>query len=179
MSNNQVVELSVEQKIDNLRTEYEANIKLWIYEATFRQQRNQTFLTMNTILLTVFGTLLTLSSSLLNTSIIAIIISMVGFPACFMWHKLLKKNGEYMRFRRYQIRWIETQLSNITTFRNQWKALNLYEELHLFGLDDKFLIIPSARHSAISVENKLPIILAIIWAIIFIAALLVIGVSIF
>jgi hypothetical protein len=165
------------QRISGLVEEYKANIDLWIYEATFRQQRSQTFLTMNTILLVALSMLMTISPSLVNSSVIAVLIAVFGFPACIMWYRILARNGEYMRFRRYQLRGIEFQLQYVTTIRNQWKALNRYEPLSLEGLEDKFEIKSSARVSAITIENRLPLILAGLWLIIFLAGAAIIGLS--
>lgn len=165
------------QRISSLVEEYKANIDLWIYEATFRQQRSQTFLTMNTILLVALSMLMTISPSLVNSSVIAVLIAVFGFPACIMWYRILARNGEYMRFRRYQLRGIEFQLQYVTTIRNQWKALNRYEPLSLEGLEDKFEIKSSARVSAITIENRLPLILAGLWLIIFLAGAAIIGLS--
>jgi len=165
------------QRISSLIEEYKANIDLWIYEATFRQQRSQTFLTMNTILLVALSMLMTISPSLVNSSVIAVLIAVFGFPACIMWYRIQARNGEYMRFRRYQLRGIEFQLQDVTTIRNQWKALNKYEPLSLEGLEDKFEIRSSARVSAITIENRLPLILAGLWLLIFLAGAAIIGLS--
>jgi hypothetical protein len=175
MNERQAVELTDEQKISNLRAEYEANIQLWMYEATFRQQRSQMFLTMNTILLVALGTLITISPSILNTAIITLLISIFGLLGCVMWHRILLKNGEYMRFRRFQLRSLEVKLQNVTTFGNQWKTLNKYETLSVPELEDKFEIDPSAKHSAITVENKLPLILTVFWAVVLLGAIIIVG----
>jgi len=49
------------------------------------------------------------------------------------------RNSAYMRFRRYHF-WFRSQLQNVTTFRNQWKALNHFEPLSVPGLDDTFQV---------------------------------------
>ena len=168
------VNLTDEQKVSNLRAEYEANIQLWIYEATFREQRSQMFLNMNTILIVALGTLSTFSPSILNTSIIAILISVFALPSCIMWHLILQKNGAYMKFRRFQLRALEVRLQNVTTFRNQWEALNNYHILELPELKEPFEISKSARHSAISVENNIPLILTFFWVAVFLGAIILI-----
>ncbi|UCC62838.1 MAG: hypothetical protein JSV36_19150 [Anaerolineae bacterium] len=178
MNEQQSLELTDEQRISNLLEEYKANIDLWIYEATFRQQRDQTFLTMNTILLVALSILMAISSSLLYSSVIAVLIAVFGLSACIMWHRILVRNGAYMRFRRYQLRGIEVQLQNVTTMRNQWKALNKHEQLSLEGLEDKFEIEKPARVSAIDIENRLPLALAGLWLIIFLGGAVVTGLSV-
>ena len=149
MSEPQNLELEDEQRFSNLREEYKANIDLWIYEATFRQQRSETFLNINTILFVALSTLITFSPTLRNSSIIATLIAVFGFVTCRMWRQILVRNSAYMHFRRYQLRGIETQLRNVTTIRNQWKALNKYEPLSIAGLDDTFQVDKPAKVSAI------------------------------
>jgi hypothetical protein len=177
MAKQETAKLTHEQKISNLRAEYEANVQLWIYEATFREQRSQMFLTVNTILLVALGTLTTFSPSYLNTALIALVTSFFAFPTCVMWRRILLKNGAYMQFRRFQLRALEVKLQNMTTFRNSWEALNKYKELKVPELEDTFQISTSAKHSAIAVENNLPLILTVFWAIVFLAALIFIVVQ--
>jgi hypothetical protein len=177
MAKQETTKLSDEQKISNLRAEYQANIQLWIYEATFREQRSQMFLNINTILLVALGTLTTFSPTHLNTALIALLTSLFAFPTCVMWRQILLKNGEYMKFRRFQLRTLEVKLQNVTTFGNSWKALNEYEELKVSELEKPFQISKSAKYSAIAVENNLPLILTIFWAIVFLAALIFIVVQ--
>jgi hypothetical protein len=161
----------------NLIEEYKANVDLWIYEATFRQQRSQTFLTINSVLLVALGTLITINPSPVNASIIAILLSVFGFPACLMWRQIMIRNGAYMRFRRYQQRGIEAQLRNVTTIRNQWQALNQYKPLSLEGLEDTFEIKPSEKVSAITIENKLPLVLIWFWLIVFLGGVTIVGIN--
>ena len=76
-----------------------------------------------------------------------------------------------MQFRRFQLRSLEVKLQNLTTFQNQWTALNKYQKLTVPELEDPFLISKSAKHSAIAVENYLPLILTVFWAVILLAAI--------
>ena len=179
MNKQQDVGLTNEQSISNLIEEYSANVELWIYEVTYRQQRSQMFLTMNTILLVALSTLMTVSSSLLNSSVIAVLIATFGFPACIMWHRILIRNGEYVRFRYYQLRSIEAQLQNVTTFGNQWRAMRQHEiGLPFVGLEEDFTIKNAARVSTIDLENKFPLFLAGLWVLILLGGAITIGLSI-
>jgi hypothetical protein len=164
------LKLSNDDFISNLRTEYNANIKLWIYEVTFRDQRSQLFLTMNTILLTALGILASFGQSIQTTAAIAILISLFAFSTCIMWRSILLKNSAYIEFRRFQLRSLEAKLQNITTFNNQWKSLNNYQELNFPELGESFMIGKSSRHSSTAVENNLPLILTIFWIVVFLAA---------
>jgi hypothetical protein len=96
--------LTHEQQIANLRDEYKANVDLWIYESTFRQQRSEAFLNINTILLTALGILITISPSIRNSSIVGVLIAIFGLLTCTIWRQILLRNSAYMRFRRYQLR---------------------------------------------------------------------------
>ena len=90
MAKSDVTKLTHDQEISNLRVEYDANIQLWIYEATFREQRSQMFLTINTILLTALGILVTFNRSYLQTAIIAIPITSFALPACILWYLITR-----------------------------------------------------------------------------------------
>ena len=165
----QKIKLTDEQRITNIRNEYRVNIDLWMYDATFRQQRSETFLNINTALLVALSILITINPSVRNISIIGVLISLFGLLTCSMWRQILIRNAAYMNFRRYQLRGLEVQLQNVMTFRNQWKALNLYEPLSLPGLDDTFQVTKPARVSVINIENRVPLLLSGLWLLIFIS----------
>src|SRR5687767_7106812 len=125
------IKLTNEQTLSNVRDEYRANIELWMYDATFRNQRSGTFLNINTALLVALSILITISPSIRNISITSVLISLFGLMTCTMWRQIMIRNAAYMNFRRFQLRGLETQLQNVTTFGNQWKALNKYEHLSI------------------------------------------------
>jgi hypothetical protein len=152
-----------DQQVTILTTEYQANIDLWIYEVTFRQERSQAFLTVNTVLLVALGALTQLSPTIPTITIAAIPISIFGVLACAIWHLILIRNSAYLNFRLYQLRTVEAQLPGMTTFANQWKAMSLYKTLHTDGLEP-FAIQPAAKRSSLRMENRLPLILAGLWA---------------
>lgn len=169
MINQRPTRLTNEQKLSNLRSEYQANIQLWVHDDNLRQQRNGTFLNMNAILLVALGTLITISPSLLNAAAIASLISVFGLPICIMWYQIQSRNAEYIRFRRFQLRYIEAQLQNVTTISNQWKVLNEYQPLSFEGVEDRFSIKRPAKLSATKIEGWLPLIITGLWFIIFMA----------
>ena len=166
MKDLQRMKLTNEQKLTNIRNEYRVNIDLWMYDATFRQQRSETFLNINTALLVALSILITINPSILNISIIGVLIALFGLLTCSMWRRILIRNGAYMNFRRYQLRGLEVQLQNVTTFRNQWRTLNDYEPLVLPGLDDTFQVPKPARVSVINIENRVPLLLSGLWLLI-------------
>ena len=167
----QQIALTNEQKISNLNSEYQANIALWQHDDNLRQQRFGTFLNINTILLVALGTLITISPSIRNSSMIAILVSLFGFPICIMWHRILIRNGEYIRFRRFQLRFIEQQLQNVTTITNQWNALNKHQTITLPDFEDTFTVTLAGKRSSTSIETKLPLILASFWLLVLVIGL--------
>jgi hypothetical protein len=66
----------------------------------------------------------------------------------------------------------------VTTFGNQWRALNEYEHLLLAGLADIFQIHKPAQVSAIDIENRVPLLLGGFWCLILIAGTVVFVLSI-
>jgi len=91
-----------------------------------------------------------------------------------MWYYILLRNGEYVRFRRYQLRDIESQLEDITTISNQWKALNEYAPVSFSNIEDKFILKPSAKQSVTVVEGKLPLIITVFWLFVLLTTIIII-----
>jgi len=164
--------LSPSDQTTLLTTEYQANIDLWIYEVTFRQERSQAFLAVNTVLLVALGALTQFSPSLSTTTIAAIPIAIFGVLACVMWYLILIRNSAYLAFRLYQLRAVEAKLPGMTTIANQWKAMSLYKTLQTEGLGT-FAIPPAAKRSSLRMENKLPLIVAGLWVLVCAAAVTV------
>jgi len=150
-----------------LLSEYQANLELWKHDDNLRQQRFTIFLSINSLLLVALGGLVTLSTSILVAAFIAILISLFGFPICLMWQSIQARNAEYIRFRRYQLRFIESKLKPMSTFTNQWNALAKHETVRFENIKDEFVIKKQAKGSSTAIEGKLPIFLAIFWGIVF------------
>ena len=166
------LKLTNEQRLTNLRNEYRVNIDLWMYDATFRQQRSETFLNINTALLVALSILVTINPAINIISIIGALIALFGLLTCSMWRQILIRNAAYMNFRRYQLRSLEAQLQNVTTFRNQWKSLEKHEPINLPGLDDAFQISKPAKVSVIKIENRMPLLLSGLWLLILIGGII-------
>lgn len=173
--------LTQEQQLDNLRDEYKANIDLWIYEATFRQQRSEAFLTINTILVTTLGVLTAVDvvkQSLLSAAIVGVPFAIFGLLSCAVWRQILVRNSAYMRFRRHHLRGLEYRLQNVTTFRHQWQALNQYQSISVPGVNEPFQVPKPARTSALEIEDSLPWLIAGLWVVIFAAGVTLVTLSI-
>lgn len=162
-----------EQQIAKLLAEYEANIELWKHDDNTRMQRNGIFLSVNTLLTVALGTLITISPSIWSAAATACLISVFGLPICVMWYRILLRAGEYVRFRRFQLRAIEAQLQDVTTIRNQWRALNEYETVSFNGIEDTFTIKRSAKCSVTAIENRLPLVVTGFWLLVLLGGLTV------
>jgi hypothetical protein len=178
MKDVQKIKLTDEQKLTNIRDEYRVNIDLWMYDATFRQQRSETFLNINTALLVALSILVTINPSIRIISIVCIPLSLFGLLTCSMWRQVLLKNSAYMNFRRYQLRALEVQLQTVTTFRNQHQALENFAPLSIPGVDDVFQIPKSAKVSVIVIENRVPLLLVGLWSLILVSAIVILILSI-
>ena len=153
-------------KFEQLIQEYHANVELWKHDDNLRQQRNSTFLSMNTIMLVALGTFLNISPNITNAAISGLLISLFGLPICFMWNTVQERNSEYIRFRRFMLRSLETQLTSVSTFTKQWKALNKHESVQFEGITDVFVTKRTSKISSTFVEGKLPIVVIIFWSLV-------------
>ena len=155
-------------KFEQLIQEYQANVELWKHDDNLRQQRNSTFLSMNTIMLVALGTFLNIAPNITNAAISGFLISLFGLPICLMWNTVQERNSEYIRFRRFMLRSLETQLTSLSTFTKQWNALNKFESVQFEGLKDTFTAKRGSRISSTFVEGKLPLVVIIFWSFVFI-----------
>jgi len=151
--------------------EYQANLTLWQHDDNLRQQRYGTFLNINSLLLVVLGGLVSLAPPIGNAALVTILISLFGVPVCLMWHSIQIRNAEYIRFRRYQLRAIEAQLKPMSTFQNQWKAMNEFEVIQFPDINEEFEVKPQARRSSTMIEGRLPLVLAIFWAVVLVGSI--------
>lgn len=163
-----------DRHIQTLLSEYQANLELWKHDDTLRQQRSTTFLNINSLLILALGGLITLSGSLAEAAVVAIPISVFGLPICLLWYQVQARNAEYVRFRRYQLRSIEKRLPPMSTFTNQWRALNKFETVLFENIEDEFTIKNAARGSSTVIEGKLPLVIAGIWLAVFIVSIAII-----
>jgi hypothetical protein len=162
------------ESIPYLITEYQVNVELWKHDDELRQQRNNTFLTMNTILLVALGSLITLGNTASNEALMAVLISIFGLPVCYIWNRVQVRNSEYIRFRRYQLRSIEARLPGFSTFANQSEAMDRHEEIEFQGISATFKITKPAARSSTRLEGLLPSVIAGFWLLILLGSLLII-----
>ena len=160
-----------EERIAKLLAEYEANIELWKHDDNLRMHQIGTFLNVNTLLLIAISAFVAVNPSIRAAAAALCLVSVFGLPICVMWYQILLRNGEYVRFRRFQLRAIEAQLEDVTTIRNQWKALNECATVSFNGIEDEFTIRRSARRSVTTIENRLPLVLTGFWLLVFVGGL--------
>lgn len=155
--------ISDKETVSQLMLEYQMNVALWQHDDNLRQQRNGIFLNMNSLLLVALGALITLKPSLQAAAFNAVLLALFGLPICIIWYLVQRRNAEYIKFRRYQLRSIEAQLGHLTTFTNQWIGLYENKPVTFNGIEDKFEISTRLKSTTTVLEGNLPLITAIFW----------------
>ena len=153
-------------KRDELLAEYEANVALWQHDDSLRQQRNGTFLTVNTVLLTALAAVTALQAPIPYVGAIALVFSVFGVIVCRVWHVVQLRNAEYVRFRRYQLRSIEARLPGLTTFRNTYDAFYQGAEVKFPETGESFRVSTTAQRRSTLSEGLLPVLIGVFWSII-------------
>jgi hypothetical protein len=159
------------ENIDALLAEYEANVALWQHDDLLRQQRNGNFLTVNTVLLAAIGALSAFKVEPLHLALIASVFGIFGIVVCRVWYIVQVRNSEYVRFRRYQLRSIESRIEGLTTFKHTFAAFYNAKEISFPEIKEKFRVDSRASKRSTLSEGMLPIVVAILWAIIAFGAL--------
>ena len=67
----------------------------------------------------------------------------------------------------------------MSTFTNQWNALNKFETVQFKNIKDDFTIKAKAKASSTVIEGRLPSVIAIFWLIVFAASVVIILLSLF
>ncbi len=156
-----------QERTSQLMLEYQMNVALWQHDDNLRQQRNGIFLNMNSLLLVALGALITLKPTLQTAAFNAVLLALFGLPICIIWYFVQKRNAEYIKFRRYQLRSIEAQLGHLSTFTNQWTGLNQNKPVTFKGIDEKFQASTRVKSTTTVLEGNLPLITAIFWLLAF------------
>jgi hypothetical protein len=90
---------------------------------------------------------------------------------CGIWDRVQRRNAEYIRFRRHQLRSIEARLPELATFNNTHLAFERGESIHFRGIDESFALKRSARRSSTLTEGVLPRALIALWLLALLATL--------
>jgi len=113
------------QNNSNPLKEFELNVEMWKHYDNLRQDKNKTFLAVNTILMAALGFALKDHLSSPVPSVVKhliLLVSALGILVSVLWFLLLSRNAAYVRFHRSRVQELETKV-NFETFKNQPEAL--------------------------------------------------------
>jgi hypothetical protein len=113
-------EVSTQQQEPNLLKEYEMNLEMWRHYDRLRQEKNRTFLTVNTILVAAVGFALRDRTS--GPSMLVLLVSVLGVLVSLLWFLLVSRNSAYVQFHRDRLRDLEPSV-RFNTFSRQADAL--------------------------------------------------------
>jgi hypothetical protein len=123
-----------------LLAEYQANIDLWQHDDDLRQHRAGNFLTINTVLGAVLGTVVTLKPGAALLPWVVVSFALFGVILSIVWGAIHLRNAAYIRFRRFQLRSIEATLGGLTTFNNTYQAFYKQEPIEFAHLSETFVL---------------------------------------
>lgn len=166
-----------DDRTSRLLAEYQANVELWKHDDSLRQQRIGNFLTVNTILLVTITAIVGLKPPWDYVAATWLLISVFGLLVCRMWYRVHVRNAEYVRFRRFQLRSIEAELTELTTFTNTYDAFYEYKPVDFPKLEDRFELDEQAKRSSTLSESVLPQLLGGFWTAVLLIAVVVLLVS--
>ena len=150
----------------NLLVEYQANVEMWKHDDNVRQQRARNFLTVNTLLIVGIAGVVSFKPGPLYVGAILIIFSIVGVSLNSIWRSVLQRSAEWIRFRRLQLKSIESKLEGMSTFQNTYRAFYDGHETVYFGAEiPKFEISSAAKKRSTLTEGKLPSLMLRFWTI--------------
>ena len=111
--------------------EYKINIEMWKHYDNLRQEKNKTFLTVNTILVATLGFLLKDGMSSDNVAPIASTVALLGAIVCVLWFFLQTRNAKYIKYHILQTLEIEkSSLEDYTTFNGQQETMKCGHKFH-------------------------------------------------
>jgi hypothetical protein len=146
-----------------LIAEYQANVALWEHDDTLRQQRIGNFLGVNAALLAAVGVAAGLKPPLKYIGGVGILFALFGLVLCVIWERVQTRNAEYIRFRRFQLRSIESRLSGLSTFQNVHRAFYECQPVTFESLAQQFAVKRSAHVASTISEGHLPKLIGGVW----------------
>jgi|ERR1039457_1198418 hypothetical protein len=146
-----------------LLAEYAANIELWKHDDTLRQQRTGNFLSVNAALVAALAVVASLKPPEHYIGCIGLMFSTFGLMLCVIWNAVQVRNAEYIRFRRYQLRSIESKLSGLTTFQNIYRAFYEVQPIAFEPPIGEFTLKPTAQKPSTMSEGLLPFLIGGFW----------------
>ncbi|MAG93338.1 MAG: hypothetical protein CMJ48_06265 [Planctomycetaceae bacterium] len=109
-----------------MTAEYRAALDLWKHDDNLRQSRQSNFLNANVALVALLGAILGIKSDLALLPLLSRLTAAFGLPLCMVWWLVQRRNGEYVRLRRFQLRDLEARLGDMCLFTSQSAALDLH-----------------------------------------------------
>lgn len=155
---------------ERLLAEYQANVELWKHDDTLRQQRVGNFLSVNAALVAALALVTSLRPPPRYIGSVGLFVAVFGFLLCAVWYKVQIRNAEYIRFRRFQLRSIESRLPGLSTFQNIYRAFYELEPISFESPKGEFAVKPAARKASTSSEGRLPFLIGGFWCLVAIAA---------
>ncbi|MGH9970468.1 MAG: acireductone synthase [Pyrinomonadaceae bacterium] len=114
--------VSSPERESNSLKEYEINLEMWRHYDNLRQEKNKTFLTVNTILVAAIGFALKDQQS--HSPYLVLFVSVLGMLVSVLWFLLLSRNAAYVKFHRDRLKELEPDSSiRFATFTSQDEAL--------------------------------------------------------
>jgi hypothetical protein len=153
-----------------LLTEYTANVELWKHDDSLRQQRNSTFLAVNTVLLSAIAALGAFKTQAAILAAVTCLFSIFGVAVCRVWQDVQLRNAEYVRFRRLQLKAIEARLGELSTFSNTYAAFNEMQTVEFPSTGQVFTVEHGSSESSTSAEGRLPRLLTGLWIVVAVGA---------
>jgi len=133
-----------------------------------RQQRNRNFLLANPILVVALSVFAGSGQAQTYLAFGMILSASFGLAICFIWHFVMRRNGQYLRLTHMELRSIEASLCElgfeIRTFTDVDKALKRHKRVDFENIRD-FFILKRASWSGARLEGCLSIIIGIFWLI--------------
>ena len=153
------------QRESKLIAEYQVNVELWKHDDSLRQQRQNNFLTVNTILFVGLGAVTGFKPPMLHLGAIMFLFSIFGLLLSIIWHKVQVRNAEYVRFRRFQLQHIESKLGDVDTFTNTYHAFYDNKGIDFGDKIEPFVLSEQAQQRSTLTEGKLPTLLGLFWTV--------------
>ena len=102
----------------NVLEEYKINIDVWKHYDNLRQEKNKTFLTVNTILVAALAFVYKNGITVNSDMLILTVDSFLGAIVYISWFFLQSRNAKYIRYHIYQTRELEkNKLPEYNTFQ--------------------------------------------------------------
>lgn len=141
--------------------EYKINIDMWKHYDNLRQEKNKTFITVNTILVPTLGFLVKDGLPSSEVTLIASLVAFLGAIVCVLWLFLQSRNAKYIEYHILQTMEIEkSKLAGFTTFCRQQNTLKKGYKFENINKSIEHIFIPINTNS---IDRILSSVMSIGW----------------